>query len=149
MPRLQARLERDDEGAFLLIGRRDVRTNNSWLHNLPVLAKGPSRCTLQINPADAAALGLETGDTAHVSRAGKSVEIETEVTEDMMKGVISIPHGFGHDHQGARMGVAAERPGVNSNLLSDDTWLDPLSGTSVLNGIPVEVRAVHAIQAAE
>ena len=132
-----------------MVGRRDVRTNNSWLHNLPVLAKGPMRCTLQINPDDAASIGLEDGELATVSRAGSSVDIETEVTDDMMPGVVSIPHGFGHDHQGANLRVAAERPGVNSNLLADDQWLDPLSGTSVLNGIPVEVRPARAMQAAE
>ncbi|MBI1180194.1 MAG: molybdopterin-dependent oxidoreductase [Alphaproteobacteria bacterium] len=128
---------------FLLIGRRDVRTNNSWLHNLPVLAKGPFRCTLQINPGDAARLGLEDGETASLSGAGHVVEAPVEITADIMPGVVCLPHGFGHGEQGTRLGVAGQRPGVNSNLVADPDALDPLSGTSVLNGIPVRVAAVR------
>jgi anaerobic selenocysteine-containing dehydrogenase len=137
------------EPAFLLIGRRDVRTNNSWLHNLPMLAKGPFRCTMQINPADAARLGIEDGAMARVSGNGQSIEMQAELTADMMTGVICIPHGFGHAQQGTRLRVASDRPGANSNLLADLHALDPLSGTSVLNGIPVDVQAARMVSAAE
>jgi anaerobic selenocysteine-containing dehydrogenase len=148
LPRLAARRERADSG-LLMIGRRDVRTNNSWLHNLPSLAKGPFRCTLQIHPADAARLGIEDGGMAVVSGAGNSIELQAEVTADIMPGVVCAPHGFGHAQQGTRLRVAAERPGANSNLVADPDALDPLSGTSILNGIPVRVAPSRAVAAAE
>ncbi len=147
MVRLRARVAAGPVRQLLLVGRRDVRTNNSWLHNLPVLAKGPNRCTLQIHPDDARARGLSAGDLARVTGPGGAIEIEVEVTDEIMKGVVSAPHGFGHDQQGTRLGVAALRPGANSNQLSDGKALDPVSGNAVLNGIPVDV-APAAQQAA-
>jgi anaerobic selenocysteine-containing dehydrogenase len=144
MPRLRQRAARGTARHLLLVGRRDVRTNNSWLHNLPVLAKGPNRCTLQIHPEDARARGLETGDLARVAGPGGAIEIEVEVTEDIMRGVVSAPHGFGHDQQGTRLSIARERPGANSNQIADMYAVDPLSGNAVLNGIPVEVRRADA-----
>ena len=95
-----------------------------------------------VNPKDAALLGLEDGGPAKVSSRVGSIELTVTLTEEIMPGVVSIPHGWGHDLPGAALSVAAERPGVNSNLLTDETLLDPLSGTSVLNGIPVQVRPV-------
>jgi anaerobic selenocysteine-containing dehydrogenase len=128
---------RDDR--LVLVGRRDLRSNNSWMHNLDVLVKGKARCTLQVNPVDAERLHLEDGAPARVSSTVGEVEIDVEVTDGIMPGVVSIPHGWGHDVDGTEMSVAAKRPGVNSNVLSDGSRFDPLSGNAVLNGIPVEV----------
>jgi anaerobic selenocysteine-containing dehydrogenase len=144
LERLAASLERP-ASALLLIGRRHVRSNNSWMHNLPMLAKGPARCTLQIHPNDATAHGLADGGMAKVSSRVGSVLAPVEVTDDIAPGVVSLPHGWGHDEPGVRLRVAAERPGTNSNVLTDELALDPLSGTSVLNGIPVSVEAVPGV----
>jgi anaerobic selenocysteine-containing dehydrogenase len=143
LERLEAAIERDRD-SLVLIGRRQLRSNNSWMHNLPHLVRGKARCTMQVNPRDAERLGLtEGGDAAVSSRAGELV-VPVEVTDSIMEGVVSIPHGWGHDAEGSRLEVAAERPGVNSNLLSDDQLVDTLSGNAVLNGIPVAVAPVPA-----
>jgi anaerobic selenocysteine-containing dehydrogenase len=138
LARLEATLDRPARG-LLLIGRRHVRSNNSWMHNLPMLAKGPARCTLQLHPKDAAERGLAAGELARVSSRVGSVHAPVEITEGIAPGVVSLPHGWGHDEPGTRLSVAAQRPGANSNVLTDELALDPLSGTAVLNGIPVEV----------
>jgi anaerobic selenocysteine-containing dehydrogenase len=122
---------------FVLIGRRHLRSNNSWMHNLPALAGGTNRCTLQIHPDDAAELGLT--DTATVKGPGGELLAPVEVTAGMRRGVVSLPHGWGHDRGGTRQGVAEGQPGVNVNQLNDGHRLDPLSGTAVLNGIPVDI----------
>jgi anaerobic selenocysteine-containing dehydrogenase len=125
--------------AMVLIGRRHLRTNNSWFGNLPALAKGKDRCTLLVHPDDAATLGLTPGSRARVrSRVGE-VEAPVEISDAMMRGVVSLPHGHGHGAPGAQLAFAARQPGVNSNLLTDETFLDALSGNAVLNGIPVEI----------
>jgi anaerobic selenocysteine-containing dehydrogenase len=103
--------------------------------------KGRDTCTLHVHPDDASRLGLADGGRAVVSSAAGSVEAPVEVTDDIMPGVVSIPHGWGHDARGVRMGVAAEHAGVNSNFLADESVVEPLSGNAVLNGIPVEVAA--------
>ena len=126
---------------MVLVGRRHLRSNNSWMHNVKVLVKGAPRCTLQVHPDDAAALGLVDGAAATITSRVGSVNAPVEVTESIRPGVVSLPHGWGHDVPGTQMRVAAEHAGVNSNVLSDDKAIDPLSGTSVLNGIPVEVSA--------
>ncbi|WP_422017822.1 molybdopterin-dependent oxidoreductase [Roseateles sp.] len=123
--------------AFTLIGRRDTRSGNSWMHNLPVLAKGPERCTLLVHPGDADRLGL--ADYAHVKSAVGALVARVERSADMSPGVVSLPHGWGHDLDGVRMGVARERPGVNMNALLDDAARDPLSGNAVLSGVAVEI----------
>ena len=138
LDRLEASLGRDN-GGMVLIGRRHLRSNNSWLHNLPHLVRGADRCTMHVSPADAARLGLDDGSQARVASRAGAVEVPVEVTDAIMDGVISIPHGWGHDAEGSRLAVAAEHGGVNSNLLADETVVDPLSGNAVLNGIPVEV----------
>jgi anaerobic selenocysteine-containing dehydrogenase len=128
--------------AFSLIGRREVRSNNSWMHNLPVLAKGPERCTLLMHPSDASALGLSAGQLATVTlQAGRQVRAPVALTDAMMPGVVSLPHGWGHDMKGAQLSVAAERPGVNLNAVLDETLRDPLSGNAVLSGVGVSVTA--------
>lgn len=107
-------------GGFVLIGRRDLRASNSFMHNLPALVKGPERCTLQIARADAARLGLSHGAAACVaSRVGHLVA-QVEVTDDLMPGVVSLPHGWGHDVDDARLTVARAHAGVNTNILTDD-----------------------------
>jgi anaerobic selenocysteine-containing dehydrogenase len=126
-------------GGMTLIGRRDLRSNNSWMHNVEVLVKGKPRCTLHVHPDDAARLGLADGADAAVSSRTGRVEVPVEVTDAIRPGVVSIPHGWGHDLDGVELGVARRHPGVNSNLLADDELIDPLSGNAVLNGIPVEV----------
>jgi anaerobic selenocysteine-containing dehydrogenase len=146
MDRLRAALARERNGDFLLIGRRQLRSNNSWMHNLPALVKGKERCTLHIHPDDAQRLGLADGAGALLRSAAGSLVAPVEVTEDIMPGVVSIPHGWGHDADGVRMSVASAHPGVNSNLLADDSMVEPLSGNAVLNGIPVEIQASDGLE---
>jgi Molydopterin dinucleotide binding domain len=139
--RLRAALDAPTNG-MTLVGRRDLRSNNSWMHNVEVLVKGKPRCTVHVHPDDAARLGLADGADAQVaSRTGK-VTIPVEVTENIRPGVVSIPHGWGHDLDGVELGVARRYAGVNSNVLADEELLDPLSGNAVLNGIPVELSPV-------
>jgi anaerobic selenocysteine-containing dehydrogenase len=142
--RLRAALEIERNGGMVLVGRRQLRSNNSWMHNLPALMKGKERCTLHIHPDDAARLGLEDGGRARVSSAVGSLEAAVELTDGIMPGVVSIPHGWGHDAPGVRMEVAREHAGVNSNLLADESQIDPVSGNAVLNGIQVELAPVTA-----
>ena len=130
----------DANGHMVLIGRRQLRSNNSWMHNLPALVKGKDRCTVWVNPDDAKRLGLADGARARLSSATGELTAPVEVTDEIMPGVVSIPHGWGHDVPGVRMRVASEHAGVNSNLLAP-TEVDPLSGNAVLNGIPVELEA--------
>jgi anaerobic selenocysteine-containing dehydrogenase len=128
---------------MVLIGRRDLRSNNSWMHNLPMLVSGPERCTAWLHPDDAARFGVVTGDPVRVSSRAGSVEVPAEITDDVMPGVVSIPHGWGHSARGAQLQVAGDHAGANSNVLADETLLDPVSGNAVLNGIPVEVAPVR------
>jgi anaerobic selenocysteine-containing dehydrogenase len=127
-------------GHMLLIGRRDLRSNNSWMHNLHVLTKGKERCTLHIHPDDAAHLELVDGNMATVASRSGSVEIPIEITNAIMPGVVSIPHGWGHTSSMTKTRIASEHAGVNTNILSDEMEVDPLSGNAVLNGIPVTVE---------
>ncbi len=131
--------EAGDERPLRLIGRRDLRSNNSWMHNLQALVKGPDRCTVWVHPDDAERRGLSDGADAEVSARTGSVRLPVQVTDAIMPGVVSIPHGWGHSAPGLRMGVAAAHAGVNSNILADELQIEPLSGTAVLNGIPVDV----------
>lgn len=142
LDRLAADLERrraapPDE--LVLVGRRDLRSNNSWMHNVRVLVKGRPRCTLHVHPDDAARLGLVDGGSAAVASRVGEVVAPVEVTDAVRPGVVSLPHGWGHDLPGVRLGVAAQHAGVNSNVLADHDAIDPISGNAVLNGIPVTV----------
>ncbi|MFD6360432.1 molybdopterin oxidoreductase family protein [Streptomyces roseolus] len=140
LPRLRAALTAVPEpGTLQLVGRRHLRSNNSWLHNTPALTGGSNRCTLQVHPEDAERLRLADGGPARITGAGGELTAEVEVTDAVRPGVVSLPHGWGHDRPGTRMSVASARPGVNVNQLLDGSLLDPLSGTAVLNGFPVEV----------
>ncbi len=143
--RAQADLSRAPS-PMVVIGRRDVRSNNSWMHNLPVLAKGPMRCTALVHPADAQRLGLRDGAMArissHTSQGQRSIHVQVHCSADMMPGVVSVPHGWGHDQLGSRLALASERPGANLNHLLDENLRDPLSGNAVLSGVAVEMCAV-------
>jgi len=126
--------------AFSLIGRRHLRSNNSWLHNSHRLLKGPNRCTLMMHPDDAAGLGLSDGDMAEVSNHVGAVELPIEITEDIMPSVVSMPHGYGHGRKGVKLSIAAEKPGVSMNDLTDPAIVDDLSGNAVLNAVPVQIK---------
>jgi anaerobic selenocysteine-containing dehydrogenase len=139
VPRLSAALDRGANGGFVLIGRRHLRSNNSWMHNVNVLVKGKPQCTLQVNPDDAARVGITDGGSAKVSSRVGAVVADVEITDAVMPGVVSLPHGWGHDVPGVRMSIAENHAGVNSNLLADEELFDAVSGNAVLNGIPVEV----------
>jgi anaerobic selenocysteine-containing dehydrogenase len=114
------------------------------MHNLPVLAKGRERCTLQVHPDDAARLGLTEGGRACIARGSRAIEAAVELNTALMPGVVSLPHGWGHDLPGARLRVAAEHPGANLNAVLDESLRDPLSGTAVLSGVAVSVSPVVA-----
>ncbi|WP_405494570.1 molybdopterin oxidoreductase family protein [Streptomyces sp. NBC_00096] len=141
LPRLRATLA-DRPAALVLVGRRHLRSNNSWLHNVPALTGGSNQCTLQVHPDDAVRLGLTDGRPARVTADGGSLEVPVEITDSVRAGVVSLPHGWGHDRAGTRLSVAGAAPGVNVNQLLDGTRLDPLSGTAVLNGFPVELTPI-------
>jgi len=131
--------------ALSIVGRRDMRSNNSWMHNLPVLAKGRNRCTLQIHPVDAQRCGVRHGGRARIrssTSADATIVAEVEITDAMMPGVVSLPHGWGHDLPGAQLAVAAVQPGANLNAVLDDRLRDPLSGNAVLGGVAVSIEAV-------
>jgi anaerobic selenocysteine-containing dehydrogenase len=138
IPRLIDSLERHDD-QVVLIGRRHLRSNNSWMHNLPRLVSGPERCTLLVHPTDADAFGLTDGGDAKVSSRVGSVTAPVEVTDAIMPGVVSLPHGWGHGVNGTTTRVANENAGINSNILTDENVVDAVSGNAVLNGIPVEL----------
>lgn len=127
---------------LVIIGRRHVRSCNSWMHNLPTLAKGPYRCTALIHPDDAKKFGLRDGGMVRIGSGGRTIDAVVEFSDEMMPGVLSLPHGWGHDMPGTRMAVAAERPGSNLNAVLDERRRDPLSGNAVLSGVAVEVTAI-------
>src|SRR3954465_5266753 len=132
------------DGELLLVGRRDLRSNNSWMHTLPLLVRGPARCTVHVHPDDAARCGLTDGEPAIVrSRVGE-IELPVQVTDAIRPGVVSIPHGWGHDAPGVQLGVARDHAGAHSNVLPHEDLVDGPSGNAVLNGIPVELAPVAA-----
>jgi anaerobic selenocysteine-containing dehydrogenase len=140
--RLRAALDRPPaNGSLVLIGRRDLRSNNSWMHNLQILVKGRRRCTVHVNPADAERLGITDGADVRVRSTAGEVVLPAEVTDAIRQGVVSIPHGWGHDVEGVEMATASRHGGANSNRLARSDMFDPLSGNAVLNGIPVEISA--------
>lgn len=143
--RLVAALEAPVDERLLLVGRRHLRSNNSWMHNIEVLVKGRPRCTLQLHPDDAAMRGVADGDSVVVRSDVGQVEAVVEVTDDIAAGTVSLPHGWGHGVEGTRGRVAATTAGVNSNVLTGDQAIDPLSGNARLNAIPVEVLAPAAV----
>ncbi|GAA1789124.1 molybdopterin dinucleotide binding domain-containing protein [Actinomadura chokoriensis] len=145
--RLHAALTAPRHDGMVLIGRRQLRSNNSWLHNVPELVRGSNTCTLQLNPADADRLGVTAGGLVRVTSRTGSVDAVAEPTESVMPGVVSLPHGWGHDRPGTRTGVAHRHAGVNVNAVTDEQEIDPLSGNAVFNGVPVTVEALAAVEA--
>lgn len=131
-----------EDEQLVLIGRRHLKTVNSWMHNLNILIKGKTDCTLQVHPVDATRLGITDGGSATIESRVGTVVAPVEVTDEVMPGVVCLPHGWGYDEPGIEMHVAKTKPGVNSNVLTDDCALDVLSGNCTLNGIPVQVSAV-------
>jgi len=138
LARLEATLDRPADG-LVLIGRRALRSNNSWMHNSLRLVKGPAGCTLLIHPEDAAARGLETGQTVKVASRAGSIAVQVRVTDEMARGVVSLPHGWGHGREGAALPVAAAHAGASVNDLTDELSIDALSGTAAFSGVPVSV----------
>jgi anaerobic selenocysteine-containing dehydrogenase len=127
---------------MVIIGRRQLRSNNSWMHNLPALAKGAYRCTALVHPDDAQRLHLVEGKMAQMRNGSRMIEVQVEISAEMMPGVVSLPHGWGHDLPETQLAVAMERPGVNLNALLDENLRDPLSGNAVLSGIAVTMSAL-------
>ncbi len=127
------------DGELLLIGRRHQRDNNSWLHNSARLTRGRPRHALLAHPDDLAARGIRDGDTVVVRSAAGEVEVEAAATDDVMPGVVSLPHGYGHRRDGVRLRHAEQLPGVSMNDLTDPAVVEGLSGNAVLNGVPVTV----------
>lgn len=142
MERLEKSIDSHDSSQMLLVGRRELKSNNSWMHNIAVLTKGSLSCTAQLNPNDAQRLGINNGDLVRITSRVGQIEIPAEVTDSVTKGVVSVPHGWGHDMAGTQMEVARRKAGVNSNILSDDKAMDPLSGNAVLSAIAVTVQLV-------
>lgn len=129
-------------GELWLIGRRHVRSNNSWMHNSQRLVKGKPRHQLFMHPEDLGGRGLADGQIVRISSRVGSIEVEVQATEDIMRGVVSLPHGWGHGRSGVQLRVAQAHPGQSVNDLTDDQALDALSGNAALNGIRVVVGAV-------
>jgi anaerobic selenocysteine-containing dehydrogenase len=143
LARLRHSLADADDGPHLrLIGRRDLRSNNSWMHNCRRLVRGRDRCTVMIHPHDAEARRVAQGQRVAVtSRAGR-IELPAEVTDAVMPGVVSIPHGWGHDRPGVRLAVAREHAGASINDLTDELELDELTGNAALSGVAVTVEPI-------
>jgi len=144
LERVKEMMDKYDDSQILLIGRRHVRSNNSWLHNSHRLVKGKSRCTLMLHPETAMQQGIENGQDVKVTSRVGSVTIQAEVTDELMPGVVSIPHGWGHGRKGVRQKIAQAHAGVSVNDLTDDTLIDQLSGNAAVNGVPVELMSIEA-----
>ena len=136
--------ESPGDSQLALIGRRHLLSNNSWLHNVDRLTRGKDRCTLLIHPEDAKARGLSTGDPVAVRSATGRVVTRTEVTPDCMPGVVSLPHGYGHNRGATSIQIAAQKPGVSINDLTLDTAVDALTGNAAFSGVRVTVNRVSA-----
>jgi anaerobic selenocysteine-containing dehydrogenase len=149
LPRLRARLDEwsTNQDGLVLVGRRHLRSNNSWMHNSPSLmeGKGHPTCTLLMHPRDATALGLSDGEVASIGSTAGRIEAPVEISDEVMPGVVSLPHGWGHHREGARLRVAGHHPGVSLNDVTDDQFVDVLTGTAALSGIPVTIRAAAKV----
>jgi anaerobic selenocysteine-containing dehydrogenase len=143
LPRLEARLVCATND-LVLVSRRTLRSNNSWGHNSERLVSGKNRCTLQIHPEDAARCGVASGQrVALKSRVGEIV-VPAEVTDTVMRGVVSLPHGWGHDRAGVQLRIASSKPGASVNDITDESFVDALSGTSSFSGVPVSITSIDA-----
>lgn len=142
LERVREMMQDYDDKQILLIGRRHVRSNNSWLHNSYRLVKGKPRCTLMLHPETAKEYGIEDGQNVKVTSRVGSVIITAEVTDELMPKVVSIPHGWGHGRKGVKQKIAQAHAGVSVNDLTDDTLIDQLSGNAAVNGVPVQLEAI-------
>jgi anaerobic selenocysteine-containing dehydrogenase len=152
LDRLRARMVRwanEPAGALVLTGRRELRSNNSWCHNSLRLVKGPVRCTLRMHPDDAAPRGIVAGDRVRIASRAGEVTAPVELSDEMMRGVVSLPHGWGHDRPGVRLSVASAHAGVSVNDVTDAQVIDALCGTASLTGVPVEVTRAEAMTVAD
>jgi anaerobic selenocysteine-containing dehydrogenase len=129
-----------DADALLLVGRRHLRSNNSWMHNSHRLTKGPRRDHLWIHPEDAARRSIADGDEVMLASRVGEIGVTAKVTDRVMPGAVSLPHGFGQAREGVRLSLAATLHGASYNDVSDETALDPLSGNAAVNAVPVRVR---------
>jgi len=143
IPRLRAAMA-ERRPQTLLVSRRHLNSMNSWMHNIEVLVKGPERCTLFIHPRDAQRIGVNDGELVRVTTSEGTVEVAAEITDGIRPGVVSLPHGWGHDLAGSRLRVASRRPGINSNRLNPGKLVDEASGNAVVNGVPVTVTKAAA-----
>lgn len=139
LQRLRAEFSAAGDGLLRLIGRRHVRSNNSWMHNYRRLVKGRDRCTLLMHPRDMHSRDITDGAEVVLSSRAGAVTVTVEASEDMMPGVVSLPHGYGHDRPGIRMQTAVRHAGVSCNDVTDELALDELSGNAAVNGVPVVV----------
>lgn len=143
LERLEESLASSNGDGLYLIGRRQLRSNNSWMHNVPRLMRGKDRCTLLMHPDDADARQLEDGMRVRVcSRVGE-VSLPVEVSEEMMPGVVSMPHGWGHGRDGVQLSTATKQPGASINDLTDELAVDQLTGNAAFSGVPVTVTALR------
>ncbi|MEZ0542895.1 molybdopterin-dependent oxidoreductase [Fibrella arboris] len=131
------------DGQLLLISRRHLRDNNSWMHNARVLVKGRDRCTLLLHPDDADRLGIATGQRVQVRSRVGTIELPADVTPAIMPGVVCMPHGYGHNRPGTRLDIARQHAGASINDLTDDAFADTLTGNAALSGVPVWVEGVE------
>jgi len=144
--RAKARLREETSapnGELLLIGRRQLRSNNSWMHNYDRLVRGPDRCTLVMNTRDASERGLTAGQSASILGKAGTITLPVEISDEMMPGVVSIPHGWGHGRDDVELGVASRHAGESINDVTDDVAVDPLCGTAAFNGTVVSVEKVR------
>ncbi|MCU0467899.1 MAG: molybdopterin oxidoreductase family protein [Arcicella sp.] len=131
--------EKNTDFDLQLIGRRHLRSNNSWMHNSERLVKGRNRCTLLIHPETANKQGVANQEIVQIeSRVGK-VEITVEITDEIMPDVVSIPHGFGHARAGVQLDIATAHAGVSLNDLTDELLIDELTGNAAFSGVPVRI----------
>jgi anaerobic selenocysteine-containing dehydrogenase len=144
LPRLERWLDERPAGGLVLIGRRHLRSNNSWMHNARSLAKGPDRARLLVHPADATRLGIADGQAVQVQSRAGAVAATAALSDEVMEGVVSLPHGFGHAAAADTLRVAGALPGASANLLTDEQQVEPLCGTSILNGVPVTVAPLSS-----
>jgi anaerobic selenocysteine-containing dehydrogenase len=141
VPRLTEALDAE-VAPLMLIGRRELRSNNSWMHNQQRLIKGKPRCVAMIHPDDAAAAGVSHGDEVRLTGRVGDIALPAQVTDDVMPGVICVPHGYGHGRPGVALSVASTVAGVSVNDVTDDKQVDPISGNAVLNGVAIQLSTV-------
>jgi anaerobic selenocysteine-containing dehydrogenase len=144
VPRVERWLDEVSSRGLVLIGRRSLRSNNSWMHNLTALAKGPDRARLLMHPNDASSRGLADGGAVRVKSRTGTIDATLSVTDEVMPGVVSLPHGFGHQAARSTLRVAGALPGASANSLTDELLVEPVVGTSILNGVPVSVEPSDA-----